>query len=35
MAKPKEKYDTITEENTILTDPDETKECRAKYFEEL
>ena len=35
MGKPKEEYDTITEENMCIKDPDETKEYRAKYFEEL
>ncbi len=35
MTKLEEEYDTITDENTILKDSDETKEYRAKYCEEL
>ncbi len=35
MVKPNEEYDTITEENRRIKDRDETKEYRAKYFEEI
>ena len=34
-AKPKEDYDTITEEDTLLTDPEETKEYIANFYENL
>ena len=34
-SKPDEDYDTITEDDRLLTDPTEAKEHIAKYYEDL